>query len=58
MPAEAADHQLVCRSCGAVADVACALRDPACLEPSDPRGFVIDEAAVTFWGLCPDCQAA
>jgi Fur family ferric uptake transcriptional regulator len=49
-------HHLVCRSCGTAADVDCAIGHPACMEPSDALGFVIDEAEVTFWGLCPDCQ--
>jgi Fur family ferric uptake transcriptional regulator len=47
---------VVCRSCGAIADVDCALGDPPCLSPSSAEGFVIDEAEVTFWGLCPSCQ--
>ena len=51
-------HHLVCRSCGTAADVDCAVGRPACLEPSDMQGFVIDEAEVTFWGLCPICQEA
>jgi len=49
-------HHVVCRSCGAIADVDCAVGDPPCLSPSDAGGFVIDEAEVTFWGLCPSCQ--
>jgi Fur family ferric uptake transcriptional regulator len=49
-------HHLVCRGCGRAADVDCAVGRPACLEPSDALGFVVDEAEVTFWGLCPDCQ--
>jgi len=49
-------HHVVCRSCGAIADVDCVVGDPPCLEPADGGGFVIDEAEVTFWGLCPDCQ--
>jgi Fur family transcriptional regulator, stress-responsive regulator len=51
-------HHLVCRSCGTAADVDCAVGRPPCLEPSDAQGFVVDEAEVTFWGLCPACQAA
>ena len=51
-------HHLVCRSCGLAADVDCVVCRAACLEPSDPQGFLVDEAEVTFWGLCPDCQAA
>jgi Fur family ferric uptake transcriptional regulator len=49
-------HHLVCRSCGAAADVDCTVGRSACMQPSDAQGFVIDEAEVTFWGLCPDCQ--
>ena len=50
-------HHLVCRSCGLALDVDCAVGETGCLEPSDGRGFVVDEAEVTFWGLCPACQA-
>src|SRR3954454_8764456 len=49
-------HHLVCRSCGAVADVDCAVGAAPCLVPSDPAGFVVDEAEVVFWGLCRDCR--
>ncbi|GAA3506396.1 Fur family transcriptional regulator [Streptomyces prasinosporus] len=49
-------HHLVCRSCGLVADVDCALGDAPCLTASDGHGFVIDEAEVIYWGLCPDCS--
>ena len=49
-------HHLVCRSCGAVADVDCAVGAAPCLEPSDAAGFVVDEAEVVFWGQCPECQ--
>lgn len=49
-------HHLVCRSCGAVADVDCAIGDAPCLTASDDRGFTIDEAEVVYWGLCPDCS--
>jgi Fur family ferric uptake transcriptional regulator len=51
-------HHVVCRSCGAVADVDCAVGDAPCLTPSDDHGFSIDEAQVIFWGLCPDCSTA
>ena len=51
-------HHIVCRSCGAVADVDCALGQAPCLTPSDDHGFVIDEAEVIHWGLCPDCFSA
>ena len=47
---------IVCRSCGAIADVDCALGSAPCLEPVTSYGFEIDEAEVTYWGLCPDCQ--
>jgi Fur family ferric uptake transcriptional regulator len=49
-------HHLVCRSCGAVADVDCAVGAAPCLSPSDAAGFVVDEAEVVFWGLCRDCR--
>src|SRR6185312_11657342 len=51
-------HHVVCRGCGAIADVDCVVGEPACLSPSDAGGFVIDEAEITFWGLCPTCQTA
>ncbi|GAA4139274.1 fur family transcriptional regulator FurA1 [Actinomadura keratinilytica] len=50
-------HHLVCRSCGAIADVDCAVGEAPCLTASDDRGFSIDEAEVIYWGLCPDCSA-
>jgi Fur family transcriptional regulator, stress-responsive regulator len=52
------DHQhLVCRRCGAVADVDCAIGHTPCLDPLASAGFAIDRAEVTFWGLCPQCRA-
>lgn len=51
-------HHLVCRQCGAIADVDCAVGGAPCLIASDDRGFEIDEAEVIYWGLCPDCAAA
>ncbi len=51
-------HHLVCRSCGAIADVDCAVGETPCLTASDDQGFSIDEAEVTYWGLCPRCDAA
>ena len=51
-------HHVVCRSCGAVADVDCAVGQAPCLTPSDDHGFAIDEAEVTYWGLCPGCATA
>ncbi|MET7687201.1 Fur family transcriptional regulator [Streptomyces sp. NPDC005483] len=50
-------HHLVCRSCGSVVDVDCAVGHAPCLTASDDRGFSIDEAEVIYWGLCPDCSA-
>ena len=49
-------HHLVCRSCGAVADVDCAVGAAPCLTPSDTAGFVVDEAEVVFWGLRRECR--
>lgn len=49
-------HHLVCRSCGAIVDVECAVGAAPCLAPSEAAGFVVDEAEVVFWGLCPHCQ--
>ncbi|MFH9984255.1 Fur family transcriptional regulator [Streptomyces luteogriseus] len=51
-------HHLVCRSCGAVADVDCAVGHAPCLIASDDRGFAVDEAEVIYWGLCPACSTA
>lgn len=50
-------HHVVCRGCGAVADIDCAVGYAPCLDPSTAHGFEVDEAEVTFWGLCPTCQA-
>jgi Fur family transcriptional regulator, stress-responsive regulator len=49
-------HHVVCRGCGETDDVDCARGVAPCLEPSSSHGFVIDEAEVTYWGLCPSCQ--
>ncbi|MDV6011975.1 Fur family transcriptional regulator [Haloechinothrix sp. LS1_15] len=49
-------HHVVCRSCGAIADVDCVVGTAPCLTESDDHGFTIDEAEVIFWGLCPDCS--
>jgi Fur family ferric uptake transcriptional regulator len=48
-------HHAVCRSCGIIADVECAVGDTPCLHASQHHGFAIDEAEVIYWGLCPDC---
>jgi Fe2+ or Zn2+ uptake regulation protein len=50
-------HHVVCRSCGAIADVDCAVGEAPCLTASDDHGFLIDEASVVYWGLCPSCSA-
>ena len=51
-------HHVVCRACGAIADVDCAVAETPCLTASDDHGFAIDEAEVTYWGLCPTCATA
>jgi len=51
-------HHLLCRSCGAIADVDCAVGLTPCLTASDAHDFVIDEAEVIYWGLCPTCSTA
>ncbi len=48
-------HHVVCRSCGVVADVDCAVGTTPCLTAVEDHGFTIDEAEVIYWGLCPDC---
>jgi Fe2+ or Zn2+ uptake regulation protein len=48
-------HHVVCRTCGAIADVDCATGQAPCLEPTDHAGFAIEEAEVVYWGTCPDC---
>jgi Fe2+ or Zn2+ uptake regulation protein len=50
-------HHVVCRSCGSTADVDCAVGERPCLTPSNASGFALDEAEITFWGLCPACQS-
>ena len=50
-------HHMVCRSCNVIVDVDCAIGEAPCLTPSDDAGFTIDEAEVTYWGLCADCLA-
>ncbi|WP_022922045.1 Fur family transcriptional regulator [Ornithinimicrobium pekingense] len=51
-------HHVVCRSCGTIADVECAVGHAPCLTASDSHGFVVDEAEVVYWGTCPGCAAA
>jgi Fur family transcriptional regulator, stress-responsive regulator len=48
-------HHVVCRSCGVIADVDCAVGETPCLTAADDNGFAIDEAEVVYWGLCPAC---
>ena len=48
-------HHLVCRGCGAVVDVDCAVGAAPCLTAADAAGYTVDEAEVTFWGICPEC---
>ncbi|MDF0528941.1 Fur family transcriptional regulator [Tsukamurella sp. 8F] len=51
-------HHLVCRSCARIVDVDCIVGHAPCLTPDDDHGFTLDEAEVTFWGLCPDCRTS
>jgi Fur family transcriptional regulator, stress-responsive regulator len=51
-------HHVVCRSCGAIADVDGAVGDALCLTPPDGSGYEINDAEVIYWGRCPDCVAA
>jgi Fur family ferric uptake transcriptional regulator len=51
-------HHLVCRSCGAIVDVDCAVGASPCLTASDDAGYVIDEAEVIYWGRCPACATS
>jgi Fur family transcriptional regulator, stress-responsive regulator len=48
-------HHVVCRSCGAIADVDCAVGSAPCLTAADDAGFAVDEAEVIYWGRCPRC---
>jgi len=50
-------HHVVCRLCGVIADIDCAVGHAPCLSPSGDHGFVVDEAEVVYWGTCPDCAA-
>jgi Fe2+ or Zn2+ uptake regulation protein len=51
-------HHVVCRSCGVIADVECAVGHTPCLTASNDHGFVVDEAEVVYWGTCPECATA
>lgn len=51
-------HHMVCRSCGSISDIDCAVGDAPCLTPAESAGldgFELDEAEVIYWGVCPDC---
>lgn len=50
-------HHVVCRTCGRMEDIDCAVGDAPCLEPAQAAGFVVDEAEVTWWGVCAPCRA-
>ena len=49
-------HHVVCRRCGAAADIDCIEGAAPCLDPSSTQGYMIDEAEITFWGVCPSCR--
>jgi Fe2+ or Zn2+ uptake regulation protein len=50
-------HHLICRACGRMVDVDCAVGERPCLTASDDRGYEIDEAEVVYWGRCPQCRS-
>lgn len=50
-------HHLVCRHCGRIEDVDCAVGHSPCLQAESGHGFTIDEAEVNYWGTCPECRA-
>jgi Fur family ferric uptake transcriptional regulator len=49
-------HHLICRECGAMVDIDCAVGYTPCLTADDDHGYVIDEAEVIYWGVCPTCR--
>lgn len=51
-------HHVICRSCGAIGDVDCAVGSAPCLTASNTHGFIIDEADVSYWGVCPTCASS
>ena len=51
-------HHLICRACGRMIDVDCAVGDTPCLTAADDAGYEVDEAEVIYWGRCPDCATA
>ena len=50
-------HHVICRSCGRMADVDCAVGSAPCLTAADDMGYQIDEAEVIYWGRCAECQS-
>jgi Fur family transcriptional regulator, stress-responsive regulator len=50
-------HHLICRTCGRMVDVDCAVGAAPCLTPANDMGYEIDAAEVTYWGLCPECSS-
>jgi Fur family ferric uptake transcriptional regulator len=50
-------HHLICRTCGQIVDIDCAVGSAPCLDPEDAQGYQIDEAEVIYWGYCPECVA-
>lgn len=50
-------HHLICRSCRTVLDIDCTIGEAPCLTPEQSHGYAVDQAEVTFWGLCPECHA-
>jgi Fur family ferric uptake transcriptional regulator len=50
-------HHLICRTCGRVVDVECAVGAAPCLTAVDDKGYQIDEAEIAYWGRCPGCLA-
>lgn len=51
-------HHLICRVCGRVVDIDCAIGSAPCLRAADDMGYEIDEAEVAYWGRCPDCAGS
>ena len=51
-------HHLVCRVCGSITDVPCAVGSMPCAVPDDTHGYLVEEAEVTYWGTCPECAGA
>jgi Fe2+ or Zn2+ uptake regulation protein len=51
-------HHVVCRTCGAIADVDCAVGHAPCLTAGDDAGYEVEQAEVIYWGRCPQCVNA